>query len=92
MSDSDIDRFKQQLEMAKMGDADALSKLTGLAGALFGVRTEVVDGVTYAVDRRRVETQLDGTRVLRDPVTGKAWRTNGEQLPDDWAFTDDWED
>lgn len=44
--------------------------------------TEVEDGVTYIVDRRVVETWPDGTRIILDPITRKAWKTDGTPLPD----------
>ena len=53
------------------------------------VNTEIINGVIYAVDRRVVETQPDGKRIIRDQVTGKAWMTDGTQLPDGWRWNDD---
>ena len=53
------------------------------------ISLEVKDGETYVVDRRVVELQPDGTRIIRDPVTQKAWKTDGTPLPDGWTWTDE---
>lgn len=50
--------------------------------------TEVRDGVKRHIDRRIPELQPDGTTIIRDPVTRKAWTTDGRQLPDGWEWTD----
>lgn len=49
---------------------------------------QLIDGVTYIVDRRVTERQPDGSIVMRDPVTRAAFTTAGVRLPDGWKWTD----
>jgi hypothetical protein len=47
------------------------------------------NGLKYAHDRRVVEVQMDGTSVLRDPLTGAAYDRAGNLKPAGWSFLDD---
>ena len=53
--------------------------------------TEDRNGQKWFVDRRVVEMQPDGKAVLRDPVTGGAWSTDGTKLPNWWRWEDNFD-
>lgn len=53
------------------------------------ISTEEKDGIIFVVDRRVVEVQQNGDRIIRDPVTQKAWRTDGTPLADGWKWHDE---
>lgn len=46
----------------------------------------VVMVISYE-DRRVLERQVDGSKIIRDPVTDKAWRMDGTPLPDGLVWT-----
>lgn len=51
-------------------------------------RKSELDGSRDFTDRRMPELQPDGTTIMRDPITGNAWKTDGSPLPEGWKFTD----
>ena len=52
------------------------------------VDTKVIDGEIHYVERRVMEWQPDGTAIMRDPLTMRAFTMGGVKLPADWTWMD----
>lgn len=52
------------------------------------VVTEIKDGAIHYVDRRVTEWQPDGTVIMRDPLTSRAFTAGGVELPTGCTWMD----